>query len=100
MSVLQSLDFRISGEVADLFLRTLGDISAALASGGIDNQDIGSSLTEKITAAKNAPNKKTRDNIINAFINEVNAQAGQKKHISTAAAALLIGDAIAMLGLP
>jgi len=97
-----SADFLVSGEVADLFLRTLGDISAALASGGIDNQDIASSLTEKITDAKNAPNKKTRDNIINAFINQVNAQAGNQagKHISTAAAALLLGDAIALLGLP
>src|SRR5262249_2120377 len=97
-----SLDFSVSGEVADLFVRTLGDISAALTSGGIDNQDIASSLTEKFTAAKNAPNKKTRDNIINAFINQVNAHAGNQagKHSSTAAAALLLGDAIAMLGLP
>ena len=83
-------------------MRTLGDISTQLALGGIDNQGIASSLTEKITDAKNAPNKKTRDNIINAFINQVNAQAGNQagKHISTAAAALLLGDAIAMLGLP
>lgn len=93
----QVANFTLSGEVA-LFLRTLGDISTALASGGIDNQDIASSLTEKITNAKNAPNKKTSNNIINAFIHEVNAQTG--KHISTAAAALLIGDAIALLGLP
>ena len=85
-------------DFVDLFQQTLSDIATMLGSGGIDNQGIASSLTEKITNAKNAPNKKTRDNIINAFINEVNAQAG--KHISTATAALLIGDAIALLGLP
>jgi hypothetical protein len=85
-------------DFVDLFQQTLSDIATTLGSGGIDNQGIASSLTEKITNAKNAPNKKTRDNIIKAFINEVNAQAG--KHISTAAAALLIGDAIALLGLP
>jgi YVTN family beta-propeller protein len=81
-----------------LFLRTLGVISAALASGGIDSQGLASSLTQKITNAKNAPDKKTRDNIINAFLNEVNAQAG--KHINTSTAAILILDAVALLGLP
>jgi hypothetical protein len=40
----------------------------------------------------------SRNKIINAFIQEVNAQTG--KHITTATAALLIGDAIALLGLP
>jgi hypothetical protein len=84
--------------VVDLFQRTLNDISAALGSGGIDNHGIASSLTEKITNAKNALDKTTRDNIIGAFVDEVNALAG--KHITQAAAALLIGDAIALLGLP
>lgn len=92
-------NFRLSGDVVvDLFQRTLNDISAALGSGGIDNQGIASSLTEKITNAKNAPDKTTRDNIIGAFVDEVNALAG--KHITQAAAALLIGDATALLGLP
>lgn len=81
-----------------LFERTLNDISAASSSDGINNQGIANSLTEKINNANNAPDKTTRDNIINAFIHEVSAQAG--KHITTAAAALLIGDAIALLGLP
>jgi hypothetical protein len=80
--------------VVDLFQRTLNDISAALGSGGIDNHGIASSLTEKI----NALDKTTRDNIIGAFVDEVNALAG--KHITQAAAALLVGDAIALLGLP
>lgn len=84
--------------VIDLFQRTLNDINAALGSGGIDNHGIASSLTEKITNAKNALDKTTRDNIIGAFVDEVNALAG--KHITQAAAALLIGDAIALLGLP
>ena len=87
----------LSGDV-DLFQRTLSDISAALSSGGIDNAGVAASLAKKITNAMNAPNKQTRDNILRAFINEVNAQTG--KHINTTAPALLIGDAIALLGLP
>jgi hypothetical protein len=76
------------------FESTVGDISNALALGLIDNQGNANSLSQKILAARDA-NQPSRGNILNAFINEVNAQNG--KHISAIAAHVLSQDASSLL---
>jgi parallel beta-helix repeat protein len=62
--------------------------------GWIDDPDIRDSLLDKINAATNKINQgktKPAENILNAFINHINAQTG--KHISPEAAEILIADA-------
>ena len=66
-------------------------------SGDIDNKGIANSLLSKLNAAQAAldrGNVEAARNILDAFINEVEAQRG--KHISEWAADLLIADAIAV----
>jgi hypothetical protein len=76
------------------FQGTLDDISSTLALGLIDNKGIAKALSSNINAASIAAaggDKKTAENILNAFINQVNAQTG--KHISGVAPQLLLADA-------
>lgn len=64
------------------FQGSLADIANALGLGLIDNNGIATSLSQKLEAAQGASGP-ARNNILNAFINEVNAQA--EKHITGAA---------------
>lgn len=69
-------------------------IKQMLASGQIDNAGIANSLISKINAALAAESRgdvQASNNIIRAFINQVEAQSGS--HISTSAAAILINAA-------
>jgi hypothetical protein len=80
------------------FQGTLDDISNMLALGLIDNKGIAKALSSNINAASNAAaggDKKAAENILNAFINQVNAQSG--KHISGVAPQLLLADANCLL---
>jgi hypothetical protein len=76
------------------FASTLADISNALSLGLIDNHGIANSLSQKIQAAQGDA-QPARANVLNAFINEVNAQAG--KHITGAAIEVLLQDAKSLL---
>ena len=70
------------------------DITLARKVGWIDNDGIMTSLLKKaeaIEASIQKDRKKTTENLIKAFINEVNAQAG--KHISKEAVKMLTEDA-------
>ncbi len=79
---------------AATFPSTLADIDNSLSLGLIDNQGIANSLSQKIQAAqKNS--QPARNNELNAFINEVKAQAG--KHISDSAVQVLLQDANSLL---
>jgi len=78
------------------FASTLGDITNSLQLGLIDNHGIANSLSKKIQHAQDATGP-DRTNILNAFINEVSAQAG--KHISGLAAQVLLADANSLLKL-
>ncbi|MFA4828513.1 MAG: NosD domain-containing protein [Thermodesulfovibrionales bacterium] len=69
-------------------------IQQLLQSGGIDNAGIANSLLSKVSnaiEAENSGNEQASDNIMQAFINQVSAQAGQ--HISQDAAAILMNAA-------
>jgi hypothetical protein len=80
------------------FQSTLADIGNSLALGLIDNQGIANALSSKINAASNAAaagDKITASNILNAFINQVNAQTG--KHITGIAPQVLLADANSLL---
>jgi hypothetical protein len=71
------------------FQSTFADIDTSLQLGLIDNSGIANSLSEKIEAAQNA-NGPARNNILNAFKNEVNVQSG--KHITGIAPQVLLQD--------
>ncbi|MBI4691140.1 MAG: hypothetical protein HY754_12895 [Nitrospirae bacterium] len=69
-------------------------INNYLNSGDIDNSGIANSLISLLNNAldaKNSGNDQASDNLMQAFINEVEAQSG--KHISTSAADILINTA-------
>ncbi len=69
-------------------------IALLLASGQVDNQGVTRDLLSKVNAAEAAAargDSKAAMNILDAFVNQVKAQAG--KHISKPAASLLITDA-------
>jgi hypothetical protein len=76
------------------FQGTLADISNSLQLGLIDNGGIANSLSQKILAAQDASGP-ARSNILNAFKNEVNAQAG--KHITGVAVRVLLQDANSLI---
>jgi hypothetical protein len=81
------------------FQGALDDISNMLALDLIDSKGIAKALSSNINAASNAAaggDKKAAENILNAFINQVNAQTG--KHISGVAPQLLLADANCLLG--
>ena len=81
------------------FQSTLDDISKTLALGWIDNKGIAKALSSNINAASNAAaggDKKTAENNLNAFIDQVNTQTG--KHISGVAPQVLLADANYLLG--
>jgi hypothetical protein len=81
------------------FQGTLDDISNTLALGWIDNKGIAKALSSNINLAWNAAaggDKKTAENILKDFINQVNAQTG--KHLSGVAPQLLLADANCLLG--
>jgi hypothetical protein len=80
--------------VVATFGSTLADISNSLALGLIDNQGTANSLSQQIQAAQNA-SLPARANILNAFINNVHAQAG--KQITGAAVQVLLQDAKSLL---
>jgi N-acetylneuraminic acid mutarotase len=75
------------------FQSTLKDINDSLQLGLIDNHGVANSLSSKIQAAQ-AQTGNARNNILNAFINEVNAQAG--KHITVVTVQVLLADASAL----
>ncbi|HEX7286531.1 MAG TPA: C39 family peptidase [Candidatus Angelobacter sp.] len=83
-----------SVSIAATFSSTVDDITNSLHLGLIDNQGISTSLSQKIQAAQ-AVTGPARANILQAFINEVNAQAG--KHIRDIAVQVLLGDANSLL---
>jgi hypothetical protein len=61
------------------------------ADGQIDNRDVYKGLMDKLMAAYKSKKVSTTINILQAFINQVQAQSG--KHITTNAAQLLLQDA-------
>jgi DNA-binding beta-propeller fold protein YncE len=84
--------------VADTYNATIGSTSAVidsfLQSGAIDNAGTANSLKAKLDDAQkkiDQGNIKAAENILQAFINEVEAQSG--KHITTEVAEILITDA-------
>jgi hypothetical protein len=79
--------------VAATFSSTLADINNSLQLGLIDNQGIANSLSQKVEATQKATGN-NGNNILKAFINEVNAQSG--KHIKGAAVQVLLADANAL----
>lgn len=76
------------------FGSTLSDIGNSLQLGLIDNSGVANSLSQKISAAQQKTGS-VRKNILNAFINEVNAQAG--KHINGLAVDVLLQDAASLI---
>ncbi len=76
------------------FSSTLADIGNSLQLGLIGNSGIANSLSKKISAAQKAGGS-ARTNILNAFINEVNAQAG--KHVTGVAVDVLLQDAASLI---
>ena len=81
------------------FQGTLDDIRFMLTLGLIDSKGVAKALSSRISAASDAAaggDKKTAEDFLNAFINQVNAQTG--KHISGAAPQLLVTDANILLG--
>ena len=76
------------------FNSTLADINNLLQLGLIDNQGVANSLSQKIKAAQKATGPAVT-NILNAFINEVNAQAG--KHVTGVAVQILLQDAASLI---
>jgi len=84
---------------ATTFEGTLDDIRYMLVLDLIDSKGMAKALSSKIIAASNAAaggDKKTAEDLLKAFINEVNAQTG--KRISGAAPQLLLTDATSLLG--
>jgi hypothetical protein len=77
------------------FESTLADINNSLQLDLIDNQGIANSLSQKIQAAQTASGA-ARNNILNAFKNEVSAQSG--KHITGIAVQVLLLDANSLIG--
>lgn len=73
---------------------TLSDIANSLQRHWIDNAGIANCLSQKIQAAQNAAAPE-RNNILNAFKNEVNAQAG--KHLANAGVHVLLQDVDSLL---
>jgi hypothetical protein len=81
------------------FQGTLDDIRYMLTLDLIDNKGLAKALSSTINAASKAAgrgDKKTAENFLNAFINQVNTQTGS--HISGAAPQLLLADANSLLG--
>jgi hypothetical protein len=76
------------------FQTTLADINNSLQLGLIDNGGIANSLSQKIDAAQSAAGP-ARNNILNAFKKEVNAQTG--KHITGIAPQVLLQDAASLI---
>ncbi len=76
------------------FQGTLADIANSITLGLIDNAGIANSLSEKIEAAENTTGP-TRNNVLNAFENEVSAQSG--KHITGVAPQVLLQDAASLI---
>jgi hypothetical protein len=76
------------------FQSTLSDVGNSLQLGLIDNQGIANSLMQKIKAARDAGGR-ARLNILSAFQNEVNAQAG--KHVNELSAQVLLEDADSLI---
>jgi hypothetical protein len=76
------------------FQSTLADIANSLALGLIDNAGIANALSSKIQAASSAASSgqnQTAGNVLNAFLNQLNAQTG--KHITGVAPQVLLEDA-------
>jgi hypothetical protein len=76
------------------FVSTLADINNSLQLGLIDNPGVANSLSKKISAAQKATGS-ARINILNAFINEVNAQA--EKHVTGVTVEVLLQDAASLI---
>src|SRR5262249_37577481 len=83
-----------SASLMATFAGALSDVANALALGLIDNQGIANSLSQKLRAAQGASNP-ARSNILNAFISEVNAEAG--KHITGIVPTVLVNDATSLI---
>jgi hypothetical protein len=79
--------------VTATFSSTLEDIANSLQLGLIDNDGVADSLSQKIKDAQGATGN-VRNNILNAFIKEVNAQTA--KHITGIAVQVLLADAKAL----
>ncbi len=80
------------------FQSTIADITNSLQLGLINNQGIANALSSKINAASSASasgNNATSRNILNAFINQVNAQTS--KHVNGTAVQVLLNDANSLL---
>ena len=82
---------------------TVGSLTASInifvAGGQIDNHGVANALLSKLSAVESATTRgdsKTARNILDAFVSQVEAQLG--KHITEAAARLLITDALYIRG--
>jgi len=80
------------------FQSTLNDITSGLQLGLIDSRGVANSLSQKIQAASDAASRgelQTSQDILNAFKNEVQAQAG--KHITGTGVQVLLQDGDSLL---
>ena len=80
------------------FQSALADIANSLALGLIDNAGIANALSSKIQAASSAASSgqnQAARNILNAFLNQLNAQTG--KHITNVAPQVLVEDADSLI---
>ena len=82
-----SVTFTITATIQSL----KASISRFFAEGKIDSADVYQCFMDKLVAAEKSKKLDTTANILNAFINLVQAQSG--KHITVDAANLLITDA-------
>ncbi len=83
-----------SATVFATFEGTLSDITNSLQLGLIDNSGTANSLSQKISAAQKQTGS-ARTNILNAFTQEVNAQAG--KHLNGLVVDVLLQDAASLI---
>jgi hypothetical protein len=83
----QSVTFSVTATIQSL----MTSVKRFYSEGKIDAADVYQSLMDQLMAAAKSKKIDTTTNILNAFINLVQAQSG--KHITTDAASLLLTDA-------
>ena len=66
----------------------------AMVTGFVENRGVSNSMCAKLRGAEKAKNPNTRDNHLNAFMNEVAAQTGKKLTAAQAAALMALAAAL------
>ena len=66
----------------------------AMVTGFVENRGVANSMCAKLRGAEKAKNANTRDNHLNAFMNEVAAQTGKKLTAAQAAALMALATAL------